>query len=141
MRQKISPFFFPASQREMLTSLPVTHEIICVHDGRRDNILQLLIEYHRKDPPIKVINLSRNFGKEIAMTAGLDYATGKAVIPIDADLQDPPELIVPLVAKWREGYDIVNATPKSGKGESWWQRKTAEWFHAVISKISNTPIQ
>lgn len=101
---------------EVLASLPVTYEIIHVNDGSRDNTLQLLIEYHRKDPPIKVINPSRNFGKEIAMTAGLDYATDKAVIPIDVDLQEPPELIVQLVAQWRVGYDVVDATLKSREG-------------------------
>lgn len=74
---------------EVLASLQVTYEIICVNDGSEDNSLQVLLEYHKRDPRIKVINLSRNFGKEIALTAGLDYANGKAVIPIDADLQDP----------------------------------------------------
>lgn len=117
-----------------------TYEIVCVNDGSRDNTLARLVEYHQRCPAIKVINLSRNYGKEIALTAGLDYATGTAIIPIDADLQDPPELIQELVAKWREGYDVVYATRRSRQGESWLKRLTARTFYQTIGKMSRVPI-
>ena len=117
-------------------TLNTTYEIVCVNDGSRDNTLKLLVEYHERNPAIKVVNLSRNFGKEIALTAGIDYATGAAIIPIDADLQDPPELIAQLVAKWREGYDVVYATRRSRSGESWLKRFTANSFYKTITKMS-----
>ncbi|MGF1479121.1 MAG: glycosyltransferase family 2 protein [Cyanophyceae cyanobacterium] len=117
-----------------------TYEIVCVNDGSRDRTLARLVEYHQRCPEIKVVNLSRNFGKEIALTAGLDYATGAAIIPIDADLQDPPELIKELVEKWREGYDVVYATRRSRQGESWLKRMTANAFYETIDKMSRVPI-
>ncbi|MDY7024082.1 MAG: glycosyltransferase family 2 protein, partial [Cyanobacteriota bacterium] len=103
----------------VLDPLNLKYEIVCVNDGSRDNTLKYLIEHHHRNPAVKVVNLSRNFGKEIALTAGLEYATGDAVIPIDADLQDPPELIGELVAKWQEGYDVVYCRRRSRQGESW----------------------
>ena len=121
---------------EVLDKLKTTYEIICVNDGSQDDTLNCLIQYHQTQPQIKVINLSRNFGKEIALTAGIDYATGEAIIPIDADLQDPPELIEQLVAKWREGYDVVYATRKSRQGESWLKLFTANAFYKTIGKMS-----
>jgi glycosyltransferase involved in cell wall biosynthesis len=124
----------------VLDRLNLTYEIICIDDGSRDNTLTNLIDYHQRYPEIKVIELSRNFGKEIALTAGLDYARGKAVIPIDGDLQDPPELIGELIAKWREGYDVVYAKRRSRQGESWLKRFTADMFYRVISKMSRVTI-
>lgn len=87
-----------------------------------------------------MVGLSRNFGKEIALSAGIDYAHGAAVVPIDADLQDPPELIEKLVAKWRESYDVVYAVRRSRRGESWLKRFTANAFYRVISKMSRVSI-
>lgn len=126
--------------RSVLMHLNMTYEIVCVNDGSRDNTLSCLIEHHYQDPRIKVVNLSRNYGKEIALSAGLDHANGEAVVPIDADLQDPPELIEELVAKWREGYDVVYATRRSRQGESWLKRFTANGFYRVIDSISRVPI-
>lgn len=123
-----------------LNYLNMRYEIVCINDGSKDRTFQRLIEYHRLNPKIKVINLSRNFGKEIALTAGIDYATGLIVVPIDADLQDPPELIAELVAKWREGYEVVYATRVSRQGESWIKRLTARGFYRVIDKISPVSI-
>ncbi len=123
----------------VLEPLGMTYEIICVNDGSRDNTLNCLIEHHNRNSVIKVVNLSRNFGKEVAMSAGLDYSTGKAVIPIDADLQDPPELIGDMVAKWQEGYDVVYGTRKSRSGESWLKQMTANGFYRIIQKM--TPIK
>jgi len=124
----------------VLSRLNMKYEIICVNDGSKDNTLERLIEYHHQNPEIKVVNLSRNYGKEIALSAGLDYANGNAVVPIDADLQDPPELIVELVEKWREGYDVVYATRRSREGESWVKRFTANVFYRTLDSISSVPI-
>lgn len=124
----------------VLSRLNMKYEIICVNDGSKDNTLERLIEYHHQNPEIKVVNLSRNYGKEIALSAGLDYANGNAVVPIDADLQDPPELIAELVEKWREGYDVVYATRRSREGESWVKRFTANVFYRTLDSISSVPI-
>ncbi|WP_445632416.1 Glycosyltransferase 2-like domain-containing protein [Nostoc sp. DSM 114161] len=124
----------------VLTRLNMKYEIVCVNDGSKDNTLKLLVEHHYRNPAIKVVNLSRNFGKEIALTAGIDYTTGAAVVPIDADLQDPPELIEQLIAKWHEGYDVVYATRRSRQGETWIKRFTASAFYRTIGKMSQTPI-
>ncbi|RCJ19903.1 hypothetical protein A6S26_04005 [Nostoc sp. ATCC 43529] len=124
----------------VLVRLNMKYEIVCVNDGSKDNTLKYLVEYHYRNPAIKVVNLSRNFGKEIALTAGIDYTTGAAVVPIDADLQDPPELIEHLIAKWREGYDVVYATRRTREGESWIKRFTASAFYQTIGKLSHTPI-
>ncbi len=124
----------------ILNNLKTTYEIVCVNDGSQDNTLYHLLQYHQDNPKIKIINLSRNFGKEIALTAGIDHATGAAVIPLDADLQDPPELIEELVAKWREGYDVVYATRRSRLGESWLKRFSANAFYRTIGNLSKVPI-
>ena len=125
---------------KVINSLDVQYEIICVDDGSKDKTLECLIQNHHRNPAIKIVSLSRNFGKEIGLTAGLDYTTGDAVIPIDADLQDPPELIEQLIAKWREGYDVVYATRRSRWGDSWLKRFTANNFYFVIEKSSKIPI-
>ena len=125
---------------KILDAIDLTYEIICVNDGSRDNSLAELARYHQQNPAIKIVNLSRNFGKEIALTAGIDYARGKAVIPIDADLQDPPELIPELVARWKEGYDVVYARRKERQGETWFKRFTASNFYRIIGKMSQVPI-
>lgn len=121
---------------EVISPLNITHEIICVNDGSRDQTLLRLIDFHKINPRIKIINLSRNFGKEIALSAGIDYAQGQAVVPIDADLQDPPELIHHLIDKWREGYDIVYATRRSRQGETWMKQFTAKMFYKIIGRMT-----
>lgn len=115
-------------------------EIVCVNDGSRDGTLAALRERAAKEPRIRVISLSRNFGKEIALTAGIDHSTGRAVVPIDADLQDPPELIADMVRLWREGAPVVLATRESRPGDSWLKRKTAEWFYRFMNRVATVPI-
>ncbi len=124
----------------VLNRLGTTYEIICVDDGSSDNTVQVLKDHRQRNPQIKIVALSRNFGKELALTAGIDYASGAAVVPIDADLQDPPELIEVLVAKWREGYDVVYAKRRSREGETWLKRMTANSFYRVMERMSKVPI-
>ncbi|MFA4901968.1 MAG: glycosyltransferase family 2 protein [Desulfobaccales bacterium] len=124
----------------VLTRLNLEYEIICINDGSKDCTLEKLLNYHQNNPQIKIINFSRNFGKEVAMTAGLHHSSGQAIIPIDTDLQDPPELITELVEKWREGYDVVYAVRRQRLGESSFKRFTANAFYRFINAISDTPI-
>jgi glycosyltransferase involved in cell wall biosynthesis len=116
------------------------YEIICINDGSRDDTLTHLLRHHDQNSAIKVLDLSRNFGKETALSAGLDYAQGRAVIPIDADLQDPPELIHDLIAKWREGYDVVYATRRERQGETFLKKFTAKMFYHTIDQLSEVEI-
>lgn len=115
-------------------------EMICVNDGSGDDTLLQLIALHHQDRRVRVIDLSRNFGKEAALTAGLDAAQGEAAIPLDADLQDPPELIPKLLARWREGFDVVNAVRLSREGESWLKRASAHVFYRIINRMSDVEI-
>ncbi len=116
------------------------YEIICVDDGSRDGTLAKLTAARNRNPAIKVISLSRNFGKDVALTAGLDHASGAAVVPIDADLQDPPELIPALFAKWLEGYDVAYATRSERSGDSLTKRLTANWFYRVHNRMAEVDI-
>lgn len=131
---------FYARITKVLSTLGMTYEIVCVNDGSRDDTLERLQELNAIDSRVKVIDLSRNFGKEAAMTAGLDLAAGDAVIPIDADLQDPPEVIVELVARWKEGYDVAYATRLTRDGDGPLKRLTALLFYRVIQKLSPVAI-
>lgn len=124
----------------VLEKLNCTYEIICINDGSMDETLDKILRYRKLNQDIKVINLSRNFGKEIALTAGLRFSKGKAVIPIDSDLQDPPEFIENLVKKWHEGYDVVYASRKKRYGETIAKRITAKLFYNIINYFSETPI-
>lgn len=124
----------------VLAELQLASEIVYVNDGSSDTSLQVLEAIRKADSRVAIVNLSRNFGKEIAVTAGLDHARGEATIIIDADLQDPPELIPKLVEKWREGHDVVYATRRERKGESWLKRKTASMFYAVMFRLGEIPI-
>ncbi|MGI6448810.1 MAG: glycosyltransferase family 2 protein [Desulfitobacteriia bacterium] len=116
-------------------------EILFVNDGSRDRTLDIIKDLQKKDRRISYIDLSRNYGKEIAMIAGLDYATGDAVVIIDADLQDPPELIPEMVKYWEAGYDDVFAKRNSRRGETWLKKSTANVFYKMLQKFSKIPIQ
>ncbi len=123
-----------------LGKLAVPAEIIFVNDGSTDGTLGLIDSLRRKNPNIATVDLSRNFGKEIAMTAGLDFSQGDAVVVIDADLQDPPELIPHLFAKWREGYDVVYAVRTARDGESFIKKFTAHGFYRVMRTVGSVRI-
>jgi len=115
-------------------------ELVLVNDGSRDRSPQLLRALHERDPRIKVLNFSRNFGHQLAITAGADYAQGKAVVVIDSDLQDPPEVIPQLIAKWREGYEVVYAVREEREGETWFKTVTAAFFYRLIAKITSVEL-
>ena len=119
----------------VLDGLEMVSEIIYVDDGSHDGTVAILAELRRLDPRVAVLKLSRNFGKEIALTAGLDHASGDAAIVIDADLQDPPELIPELLQCWHEGHDVVYAKRLSRAGESFVKRLTARNFYRIIQRL------
>lgn len=124
----------------LMESLHLSYEIISVNDGSTDDTLpKLLLQNHINDH-IKVIDLSRNFGKESALTAGIENSIGNAVIPLDADLQDPPELIQQMVEKWREGYDVVTGVRTDRSSDSFLKKTTAELFYKLIGKMGEIPI-
>jgi polyisoprenyl-phosphate glycosyltransferase len=125
-----------ARLRAVLDGAGLTWELVCVNDGSEDGTLAALIRLAREDARVRVFDLSRNFGKEAALTAGLDQARGDVAIPLDADLQDPPELIPALIAKWREGFDVVNAVREAREGEGWLKRASARWFYRVMNRLS-----
>jgi polyisoprenyl-phosphate glycosyltransferase len=116
-------------------------EFLFVNDGSRDRTLEMVKEYAESDRRISYVNLSRNFGKEIAMIAGLDRVSGDATVIIDADLQDPPELIPQMISYWEEGYDDVYARRKSRAGETWFKKMTSELYYKILQKSTNIPIQ
>lgn len=118
-----------------------TFEFLFVNDGSRDQTLEIIKSYAEKDDRVAYMNLSRNFGKEIAMAAGIDHVTGDATVIIDADLQDPPELIPQMVKYWEEGYDDVYARRTSRAGESWLKKVTSEAFYRILQKSTTIPIQ
>ncbi|NOD36589.1 MULTISPECIES: glycosyltransferase family 2 protein [unclassified Ruegeria] len=125
---------------QFLENLGESYEIICVNDGSTDGTARILADAHARDNHIKVVNFSRNFGKEIALTAGLDVASGEAVVPIDADLQDPPELIETFLEKWREGYDVVYAVRQRRDTDTVVKRWSAIKFYQIINRLSGVPI-
>jgi glycosyltransferase involved in cell wall biosynthesis len=124
----------------ILNRLDISYEIVCVNDGSTDNTLAELLEYQKRNIFIKIVNFARNFGKEIALTAGIDYSSGAAVVPIDADLQDPPELIEELLAKWHEGYDVVYACRRTRQGETFMKQFSANLFYRLLGYTSEISI-
>ncbi|MBC8157787.1 MAG: glycosyltransferase family 2 protein, partial [Alphaproteobacteria bacterium] len=124
----------------VLEGLNEGFEVICVNDGSTDDTLERLKKRNAKHAAIRIVDLSRGFGKEAALTAGIDLARGRAVVVMDADLQDPPELIADFVAKWREGWQVVYGARRSRDKDSWLKRTTAKAFYAVFNRLSRTPI-
>jgi len=121
-------------------SAPLETEVLYVDDGSRDDTWEVMRALRDADARVSTLRLSRNFGKELALTAGLDHVDADAAIVIDADLQDPPELIPTFVAHWREGYDVVYGTRATRAGESGFKKLTASTFYRVMERLSQTPI-
>ncbi len=133
----------PQLQRRLtavLDALPERCEIVLVDDGSSDNTLALAQAFDAGSSDLLVLGLSRNFGKEAATSAGLKHANGAAVVLLDADLQDPPELIPSMLAQWRQGYDVVNMRRRQRHGESWLKRQSAAAFYRVLNWLSDQPI-
>lgn len=132
---------FYATLRAVLEKIEdVDFEIICIDDGSSDTTLGKLKELHRQDPRFEVISFSRNFGKEAALTAGLDVARGDALIPMDADLQDPPELLLKMIKAWENGAEVVLARRSDRSSDTFLKRKTAELFYRIHNKLSDVSI-
>lgn len=131
---------FLESVTPTLDTTSLNYEIIFINDGSQDLTWEVLLKQAEKNPQIKLLNLSRNFGKEIALTAGLQHASGDAAIPIDCDLQDPPELIPAMLEKWQEGYDVVLAKRKSRSHDSRTKRWSASLYYKILSLLSETDI-
>ncbi len=128
-----------AELEQILALAGCSYEIICVNDGSRDETLRRLVAHRERNCAIKVINLSRNFGKDIALTAGIIYSCGSAVLPFDADLQDPPNLIPLMLERWREGYEIVNAV-RRGREDGLLKRIGATLFYRLYNAIADMKI-
>ena len=125
---------------ETMDTLGEPWELVLVNDGSWDRSYEIMLELHKQDPRVHIVNFSRNFGHQIAITAGMDYAQGQAVVIIDADLQDPPGVILDMVAKWREGYEVVYAVRAQRKGETKFKLWTAKLFYRLINKITGVNI-
>ncbi|HMU83094.1 MAG TPA: glycosyltransferase family 2 protein [Leptospiraceae bacterium] len=115
-------------------------ELIFINDGSKDRSLEILLELTKKDSRVRILDFSRNFGHQRAITAGIDYADGDAVVIIDSDLQDPPEVIPEMIAKWEEGYDVVGGTRKARKGETAFKLFTARIFYRLLNSLSEIPL-
>ncbi len=116
-------------------------EFLFVNDGSKDKTLDIIKDYAKRDHRVSYINLSRNFGKEIAMIAGFDHAKGDALVVIDADLQDPPELIPKMIGYWEDGYDDVYAKRESREGETWLKQFTSKMYYRSLQRVTHIPIQ
>lgn len=153
MRKKISILIPAYNEQDVLRHLyerlsklagetpNYTFEFLFINDGSRDKTLEIIKSYALKDSRVAYINLSRNFGKETAMIAGLDFINSDATVIIDADLQDPPELIPQMITYWEQGYDDVYARRIDRKGESWLKKATSSAFYKVLQHSTNIPIQ
>jgi dolichol-phosphate mannosyltransferase len=132
------PEFYSRVSRA-LEDLPF--ELVLVDDGSTDGSAEILARLASEDPRVRVLSLSRNFGHQNALTAGLDYASGSAVVMLDADLQDPPELILTMLDEWRKGSDVVYAVRQHREGESWFKLTTANWFYKLFGKLTQVGLE
>jgi len=124
----------------LLKELDGPAEVVLIDDGSNDDSLKIITQLHRDDPRFKVIALSRNFGHQIAVTAGLDHASGQAIIVLDADLQDPPEIVFEMIKRWKEGYEIVYAIRQERRGESWFKKISAAIFYRLLIRLTDIRI-
>ena len=126
--------------REVMSGTDGTWELILVDDGSSDGSTRRILEMAKVDERVRPVIFARNFGHQVAITAGWDYARGEAVVIIDADLQDPPEAIPELIAKWREGYEVVYAVRAEREGETWFKKTTAALFYRIVHRITDVNI-
>lgn len=126
--------------KNVMEQLPLDYELLFVNDGSKDKTLALVQAISFADPHVKCLAFSRNFGHQVAITAGTDYASGDAVVIIDADLQDPPELIPEMVDKWQDGYDVVYAQRSKRDGETFFKKWSAKMFYRTLHKLTDVEI-
>jgi polyisoprenyl-phosphate glycosyltransferase len=131
---------FYERMRQTLDSIGQSWELILVNDGSRDNSLEVMRRLHEADARVRLVDFARNFGHQIAVTAGMDHTSGMAVVIIDSDLQDPPETIADLVKEWQNGYEVVYAVRRTRPGESWFKLFTAKLFYRIIYRITDIKI-
>ena len=132
--------YFHDEVTKVMQTLDMDYEIIYVNDGSKDRTDELIHQLAAGDPHVRALTFARNFGHQIAITAGMDYATGDCVVIIDADLQDPPELIPELLAKWREGNEVVYAVRKSREGETWLKKFLARRFYRIFHRMASIDV-
>lgn len=125
---------------ETMASTGETWELILVDDGSRDGSTEIIRDLGKQDMHVRPVIFARNFGHQIAITAGLDYSEGRAVVVMDADLQDPPEVVLELIAKWREGYQVAYAVRAEREGETWFKKTTSSLFYRIIYRITDVKI-
>jgi glycosyltransferase involved in cell wall biosynthesis len=133
--EDVLAFFFLRMER-VLNACALDWEIICVNDGSRDSTMAVLLHEHQRNPRVKIIDLSRNFGKEIALSAGMDAATGDMILPMDVDLQDPPEIIPEFIAQWEAGYDVVYGVRASRDEDGLAKRVSARGFYRLFNLLA-----
>ena len=126
--------------KQVMDSTREPYELIFVNDGSCDRTTAIIKDFIDQDNAVKLITFSRNFGHQIAITAGMDYASGAAIVVIDADLQDPPELILEMIAKWKEGFDVVYAKRTKRKGETFFKKQTARLFYRILKASTDLDI-
>jgi dolichol-phosphate mannosyltransferase len=126
--------------KEVMDKTQESWELVLINDGSADRTPELMRQLHAQDERVHYIDFARNFGHQVAVTAGMDYAQGQAVILIDSDLQDPPELILEMIQKWQEGYQVVYAVRSERKGETWFKLFTAKLFYRLIYRITDVNI-
>jgi dolichol-phosphate mannosyltransferase len=124
----------------LLDQLDGPAEVLLIDDGSRDRSYALMLDIHAHDARFKVVHFSRNFGQQIAMSAGMDLATGQAVVLMDADLQDPPEVVVKMAEKWREGYDVVYAQRERREQETWFKKQTSKIFYRLLRRMTEVDV-
>lgn len=125
---------------EVMEQTKETYEIIFINDGSRDRTYEIAESLCKRDSRIKLINFSRNFGHQIAVTAGMEYSSGQAIVIIDADLQDPPHVILEMIKKWKEGYDVVYGQRLKREGETFFKKFTAKCFYRLLNKMTSMEI-
>jgi len=125
---------------DVMARLDGSAEVVLVDDGSTDGSFEIMRGLHEHDDRFRVLRLSRNFGHQIAITAGLDHVDGNAIVVMDADLQDPPEVVLEMAQRWRDGYSVVYAVRDSRSGEGVVKRLTAKWFYRLLDRVTDTPI-
>ena len=137
--EEVLPEFY-RRVREVMDGLGEPWELVVVNDGSSDTTSEVLNQLHAQDPRVCVVDFARNFGHQIAVTAGLDHARGEAVVVIDTDLQDPPEVIADLIARWKDGYQVVYGVRSEREGETWFKLFTARLFYRLIGALTDVDI-